>query len=572
MYVGRVLADRPYGFWSLDSASPFVDVSGNSHNATASGSYKYSNTLVAGGGRSLVVNSSYIPSFNFPLLVIGYEHRSWTWEVWFHPLQTDQSISILKHEAAELSYNGALLMFTMQFADATVALLEYEVLTREAMHIVVTHTANRVSMFVNGTLVASDEIEDTQNEAGYDIGTPSTSVTSGNGTTDQILIDSVAFYGFDLGPAKIRTHYAFGRDVSTMADVVVQNYGYYCEPSDATSNVYLQAAWDTDQDFNTSPLTDVIISGGLKPGIDDVGDPVPSSWVMPINMNAIDPTTVEYVRIGWVGVGVVEVELRTDGLTWIPVTNDKAIFVNEDVNEKIYELRVSFDGTDEDAEIGYLDFTCYRTNELRGSLLSRDVTYDGIVTIARTSNEPIEHNLKRGADISGGGRLYASPDQEASPINTKTIEVWANFLAASSFTIFDMRSVGNTGRPYLDWNGSGLVSQGIDKLYVNGVLVTIGSWAPTSPSSVLFTAVLTTADNYGSYFGSAYTGAANTNGQVESFAFYETESTATNILRMYNSYYGIVADVVDDASVININEVVDPYEIYSYPWSITGAG
>jgi len=572
MYVGKVLADRPYGFWSLDSASPFIDLSGNANNATASGSYKYSNTLVAGGGRSLVVNSAYSPSFSFPLLKKGYEIRPWTWELWFHPLQCDSTISLLDHEAASLTYNGAFLTFTLTFDDSTAVALEYEVLVREALHIVVTHTSNRVSLFVNGVLRDSSEIEDSQNLAGYDITTPSTSIISGSGTTDTILIDSVAFYGFDLSPAKINAHYSYGRDVAFYSDIVNQNLGFYFEPADPYANVYMSLYWDTDVDFNTSPLTDVRISEGLKPALDEAGLPIPSSWVMPINMNAIDSTPVDYVRIGWVGAGTVVVELRVNGSTWLPVTNDKALFVDDDVDQKVYELRVSFDGTDEDAVISYLDFVAYSTSVLRGSLISRQVTYEGIVTIARTTNEPIEHNLKRGADISGGGRINVTTDQEDSPINTKTIDVLANFDASAPFCIFDMRSLGNTGRPYLLWNGTDLDYQGIDKLYVNGVLVNAATWVPATNATHVYTIVLTSAANYASYFGSAYTGAFSTNGQIESFAFYETEPTAIHVLRMYNSYYGIVTDVIDDPASIVIDEDVNAYEAYSYAWSITGAG
>lgn len=572
MYVGRVLADRPYGFWSLDAASPFVDLSGNENNATATGTYKYSNTLVAGGGKSLVVNSAYTPSFEFPLLQVGYERRNWSWELWFHPLDSSSLIYLLEHEAATLSYNNGWLTFTIDFVDST-ALIEYEVLVREALYIVVTHTESRISLFVNGQLVGSSEITDAQNASGYDIVSPTNILLSGTASTDQILIDSVAVYGYDLSPAKVRTHFTFGRDTSTVSNVVMQNLGYYFEPNDLDADVYMKLAWDTDQDFNTSPLSDVTISNGLKPALDETGSPIPSSWVMPINMNAMDTTIVEYVRIGWVGRGTLEVELSTDGITWNPVTNDVAIaLASLDIKEAIFEIRISFDGTDEDATISYLDFTVYKTTAIRGSLNPRHVSYDGIVTIARVVNEPIEHNFKRGADISAGGRIYATPDEEADSKDIKTLDVWVNFDMSQPFGIFDMRSVGNTTRPYLSWNGTDLDHQGIDKLYVNGILVDPDTWTPTSNSSCLVTAVLATPSNYGVYFGSPYTGGFITNGQIESFAFYETEPSAAHVLRMYNSYYGIVTDVINDSSSVAILEDAIPYEVYAYPWSITGAG
>lgn len=569
MYISKILADKPFGVFSMDAASPFPDLSGNGNNATASGTFVSSNTLVAGGGKSTVVNSAYTPTFVFPLLKSGYETRAWTWETWFHPLKCNNSISILKH-AGSISgfyYDGQWLTFKLDYNSITIT-LEYEVIVREAMHIAVTHVQNRLSLYVNGINVDTVDVDDATLASGYKLSSVSSSIVAGQGTTDKILIDSVAFYGYDLSSDQVISHFGYGRDVLTLADIVNQQNGSYIEPNDTAADVFLYKAWDTDADFATSTLYDCSISNGITTRIDVDNNPVESTWNYVFNIDDVDPPTLNYLRVGWDGSssGFV-VELILDGDAPISVSNNVAIYLDAANHYSSIELKLTF--YDVGANVSYLDFVLYSTSVIKGSHLARSVDYSGIATIARTTNEPIEHNINRGIDLSAGGYLRIQSDLEASPVNTKTIDIWTRFTIDSAIMLLDLRTSSDTSLPYIYWSGTALSLQGIDKLYVNGQqIITPSSWVPLTDDSYLITVVFSTANNLELLIGADYLLNMSNNGQIESLALYDTEPTVIEILRMYNSYFGIVTDTIPESASIAVSEPTDAYNLYSYVWSI----
>ncbi len=560
MYAAKVLTDKPYSFWSLDNAD-LKDVAGNGHDAEIiEGAWRSANTLVAGGGKSTIVDGDTTIVFNWPLLSPGYENKAWTWELWFHPLDAEGGQILIHDSGMGLSFAGDYLTFTLDYEPAEAVWLQYEMPVREAMHIVIKHTESKVSMYVNSVLVDQKDISFTSF-----LSEPSNDIKSTAATGSEFLIDSVAFYGYDLSDFKINTHFQLGRLTSLFRDVVQQQAGTYIEFVDANSSLYMSKLWTTDADFATSPSYDCVISNGLKPV-----DGIDTTWVMPINMSSTIDKLIDYVRVGYRSAGAVVVEISVDGEDWLEVESDIALSLPDlNIKDAVWLIRVTLDGADEDCELTYLDFTVYSDSAINASIRSRAVSYSGVVTIARDINEPIEHNRKRGADLSQGGLIRIGTHTDGDVQNIKTVELWTSFDPAVKFTIVDART-GNTTRPYLAWTGSAWTQQGISKVYVNGTLVDLGTWVPSSNSSYLFTVVFATAGNYELVIGASYSGTYSDNGQVESVAYYDTEPSALKILRMYNSYFGIVTDRITDSTVVVVAENDPAFELYNYVWSVAG--
>lgn len=541
-FVYDALRDKPQGLWQMDDTSPFQDYSGYSRSATASGGTPLNYpALCYGATFAQIFTNTVTGQFSSNVFKQGYEKDPFTLMAWARPIEGtagEQQILGNSGQMDGLVWNGTTISFVTKFSTTGEARCSYDCQFLKNVFIVGTHTRDKNSLYINGILVDEQDITETQ-QADTFVATSSNLISGTTGTTKKIAVNGVGIYGNALTAESVARMFVQGRRRIT-GDTVVSVYkGTRYPLSQNMGDVFLDALWTTNEDWNNATKQSIIIQDDQLRPVLNAGTSIRGEWIDTIPLQT-DATSVYGVVIDWDGEGAT-VSASVDGTTWATATKGKNISVvpnGYNPQNKELNIKVVFPGgiVDDPAFVDNITVTGLKTG-IQPKIDGRTVTIANPASIKREF-VPMEMHDNWGVEIETGSITISTSD-EPNPVNPRTIGMWVKRTSATALT--------------LSFSG---------QAYVRGTAVTQAVATPVGEWSLVYFVM-----------GSAVTGAITISGSaiIGEITLFEDAKTTTQLAEMDKQYIGPVIQLVGDNSVIAMSEPATSAVLYAQEWSITGA-
>lgn len=574
-YIYQALRNGPIGLWSLD-ATPLVDSSGYGNDATYSGSPVTTLPIVAGGIAAQFLDTG--DQINYPvsnIMISGRETRAFSLEAWIKP--QNGSSTIIARDNSGLFIDGSNLVFSVEF-DSVIS-VEYNHLdSGNIYHVVGVYTISAIELYVNGSMVGFQNIDDDEISAGI----ADTTSTLKTLTTSTVVADSFAVYNYGLSSAVINEHYVYGTTYPEIENLSVSNGGKYYLISDENASVYQKLSFGDVDDWNIGLFDGNIaaVDGNLVNTFDETaGEWLTGTWTYQYSVDSDIGAGVilNGSRINWDSNVAITVETSTDDTVWTPVTNGSQIVGTQDLSSGyLIAVRITIPGTvTEQAVVDNLSIVFYTSKDILGSDTDLPAVFiDGLdITLADTTFEPASFNDNAGVLLLADNGFEIAEDPE-----------FGGYFAVEFTTKFDTSTASKTvllvdspsSAPSITSNGSGQwVFANLTALYVDGVSVA----SPFTISAGRWHHVVATfAESSDSVIvGNNAAGSAGYPMRVGYLALYSDAVTAGMADAIYDTWIGAAAIQIEEDEVPEISEYLYsdtgiPFRGYSFDWSITGAG
>lgn len=538
MYRYYVTKRSPVSLWMLDDTTPFQEHSGSGNAAVVSaGTPTKSVPLVSGASFSSVFNNANRARFDNKLFTVGHEDRIFVLEAWILPVpKSDTGIQkVLSHEGARndgITVDGKVIRFGTSYVNFGDAFCEFDMQEYGLAHVVGIHTPDENELWVNGERVASVSITEDQRADSFDIS--SDYLYAGETTsTQELALNAVAFYN-SLSGEDIRRNYEAGIATLGQDSIFTQYGGSPLYLSIGDGSVFIEEEWVTGADFESGMKNNVEYSPErIRPAYD--GDTsLAGDWTVSVPLDAQGDTSIYGVLISYT-VNDATVEASLDGSSWTDVESGELLSIipnGFDPTGEDLRVRVSFAGgvVDDPAYLDSLFIVGYRDNEVDNDMF-RTVTISHPAAL-RNDREPNLYRDDNGV-LLNGGTLTIGPDNSAEPEEAWALEVWVKVLSGTMTTNF-------TGTKFR--NGEAYTAP------------PVGEWS------------LIHINNGADFAGNITIQGDLIVGQVN---LYPEDVDAELIFKKYSG-----SDFVRyvDSDDVALSEAGTPTKVYTYDWSIDGAG
>lgn len=564
-YIYHVLKDGPIGLWSFDS-TPLNDSSGYGNDATYTGSPTTTRPIVAGGVAAQHVDSG--DTINYPVssvMIQGRETRGFSLEAWIKP--QSGTAAIIARNNSGLFLDGLVLRFSMEFTD--VISVEYNHLNSgEIYHVVGVYDGKSMILYVNGSAVASTEIDDEQISAGI----ADTTTTLKTTMSVSMVMDTPAVYNYGLDYVRVARHYNLGVVYPEVVNLSLNNGGKYYLFSDSSASVFETRDFGNTDDWNLGVFSGSVteVNGSLVNLFDETSEEwLTGTWTFQFSVDSDTGAGIELngSRITWYSTDTITVEYSTDDTTWTSVSNGGSIVGTQDLSSGYaIAVRVTVPTTTTaQAVVENLKIVLYTDKTIKGSDESLVATFTAplTVTLAEKSYQPASFNDNLGVLLPAGNGVSIPADTDFDPYTAVEMAVKVD-SSANSKTVLSVGSASITTNGTGQWTFTGLTA-----LYVNGVSVTspytlpAGKWHHILAVFSGATQPVTIGTDYPMRLGYV--------------ALYADDLTSTDADAIYDTWVGTAAIQLEDESTSNITEHVfsetsGPFRAYAYNWAITGAG
>jgi hypothetical protein len=271
-YIKRVLADRPLGFWNLDTTT---DLAGN-NNLTFNGdhdftdilplntsTYKNSNNTgytVVNGAKITSSSSISIPGQQkYHAFTSGAEKLTFGMEFWFS-LPPDSTYfgfqTLLTIEnVGQIFRSGDLIIFYI----AGAGFVKKQIKSLKSQNHIFAYYSNRtMGIFVNGvqgeslTLPQNFVFTHTYNQVSFTI--PGNYIEG-----DYIIYNSLAFYDKVLNEKELKSHIMWGLNDSKPQSYVKKISASGFDIQNTKDRTWFQQSFDTEKNWNSGVLNNVIV-------------------------------------------------------------------------------------------------------------------------------------------------------------------------------------------------------------------------------------------------------------------------------------------------------------------------
>ncbi|AXG66143.1 hypothetical protein SEA_ANNADREAMY_22 [Streptomyces phage Annadreamy] len=571
-YIYYALREGPIGLWSFDSL-PLNDSSGYGNNATYSGTPTTTRPIVAGGVAAQHVDAG--DTINYPIssiMIQGRESRSFSLEAWIKP--QSGTAALMVRDNSGLFLDDLVLRFTVDFG--TEISVEYNHLNAgEIYHVVATYDGQSILLFVNGQMVAGQNIDQTLILAGFDDTTTNLKTTM----SSSMVMDTPAVYNYALDVSAINRHYLYGTNYPEVVNLSTINGGKYYVFSDSATSIYESLSFGGEDSWNLGLMDTTVTSVDNR--LVNVYDETATEWLGGTwtYQFSVDPETGAGItlngsKITWNSSVPITVETSTDDTTWTPVSNSDSILgvVNLSTGYAI-SIRITLPNTvDEQAFVDNLDIVFYTSKTVLGSDESLPATFVNPLTvkIARDDYKPASFNDNAGVVLPAGSGLSIPADTDFDPYYA--VEATVKFDSSTP-----SKTVLSLGTASITSNGSGQWTfTGLSALYVDGTSVA----SPFTISSEKWhhvLAVLASPQTAFVYVGSDSGGASNYPMRVGYLALYASDISPSMADAIYDTWVGTSAIQIQEPDVSIIEEspfstTGVAFRAYTFDWSITGAG
>jgi hypothetical protein len=478
-YSLKVIKDYPIGFWMLDESSGTTasDISGCGNNATYVGS-PASNMLpiIPGGGSGTkITNTAYITvptskDFYGSSVSNGLGNKyssdnDFTLELWVSPSIQSSTLTTLFADTTDnigLYWEKGDVVFKVTDTEQIRWAVTY---SKKAMHLVGIYSVNSISLYIDGTQVATKTIDSnfkfTNTSLDLQIGP-----TSDAG--DFFVVDAPAVYRYGLNAASINRHYNDANYYIQPIHVVNPEEGVLFSCSDRANRIDfsytygVDATWDSFLDSNTYYDDKGKYIGFIPTSTSESKSSVITDFLfIPMESGFVDS------KIEWRNELGITVETSADGTTYSTCVNGESIPQYKKGSfgtSGLLYIKITMDTTDASKflpRLSYFSIRFYSQSRVYADNFNSYIESNNQFAIGSLNYSPLLRHYNNGIRPNSG---YGFNINTGLDINT--VEMFFTPKTTGANTLFYHAA---TGTKYA-WNGSGVVSKAsISKVYVNGV-------------------------------------------------------------------------------------------------------
>lgn len=574
-YIYYALKDGPIGLWSFDSI-PLNDASGYGNNATYTGTPNTTRPIVAGGVSAQLIDSG--DTINYPInsvMIQGRETRAFSLEAWIKP--QSGTAAVMARNNSGLFLDGLVLRFSAEFS-SLVSVTFNHLKAGNVYHVVGVYDGQSLSLYINGKVVASTEIDDDVVASGFTDTASVLKTTMGA----SMVVDTPAVYNYAIDSVAVNRHYLYGIQYPGVVNLSLINGGKYYIFSDEWSHVYDSVSFGDTDDWNLGLYSGNVssVDNRLVNLYDETAEHwLGGTWTYQYSVASDEGVglTLNGSRITWDTTDAITVEVSEDDTTWTTVNNGGQIVATQSLSAG-YAIAVRItvpDTTVAQAVISNLKIVFYTDKTVKGSDEALPTTFvDALaVTLSENSYAPASFNDNAGVILPANNGFTIAADTD-----------FGGYFAVEMTVKFDTSTINKTvmvvdtpsANPTITSNGSGQwVFSNLTALYIDGVAVTspfsidAGRWhhvLAVFPESLAQVVV-----------GNNVAHSAGYPMRVGYLALYSDTITATMADAIFDTWVGTAAIRVVDEDTSNIHEhsfteTTSPFRAYAFDWSITGAG
>lgn len=537
------LRDRGVSYSAL-SGLPVYDYSGNAYDGYAiNASSSELMPLIAGGVRGTKVLSDTLVNFNVPGIANSfYADNSFSIEAWVVlPEYSASEVSIVADatNSIGLFYKNGNLIFKVGLNSA-----EYKVSNTESIYVVGQFSTNKISLYINGSLVNFTSLDKYRFE--------NTSVNFRSGpSSNNFVIDSVAFYKFNLSDAQIIKHYRNGIKEIKYSQIVNNDGGYLFSMNTAMMKPVISYSYPKSRSWKN------FINENVNMSVDEAylyfDSSLSGSFTFTDSIIIPDTLGITSSQIYWESdTDGISVKASIDGTTWEDCINGSPLpFFNKNDNQiaPVLYIQASMSSSDTSKYLPILksihvdffknkDFYC----DNFGYYISSDHDY----SLPRSNSTILSYNKNNGLRMYDGHGFTINSD-----LSTRTIELiftpdgGQNVLFSAPSKIYE-------------WDNSGVISKtGVSSVYVNGIDRTSATnisefFSIGLPHYVVIT--LSTAAATSLKFNQNQTDTkSGGNNMYNNLSIYPTAFTQYDVARHYQLYTDNIINTVSD-SLMTVSE------------------
>ena len=567
-YYLSVIKDNPSGFWKLDEISGTVayDSSGCGNHGSYMGSVLNTSMPIVSGGSSAtkITDSDYLEfsvtkDFSGVGGIGGFgtvktSDNDFSLEVWFHPKNLTTLTPILADSSGlGIYWDNGNIVFKLENQE-----IYYSVPNpNRSLHVVAVYSVKSMSLYLNGTLVASKSISK--------INFTNESLLFSCGPTDinkHFIVDAPAIYRYSLSPNKILNHY--NNFISnTESNIVLPDSGEIFKASEMYQNInttisfpaLLDWQYHTDDNILYREYTNSLY---LSPS-SNYGE-----FIKVISL----PHWKNFVssKLEMLASNGVSIHISTDNQsTWQECENGKALpGFSQGSNfssSKVIAIKVKFESNDSEKyvpELYYIKIHFYDDKKLSahggGSIISTSQPNLGSsweISISNSNTNILLRESDNGI-ITSDSAFYVDTLKDI-----QSLEMIFSPKSLSSGYLFYNKTGGTES--YISWSANGTITKSnISGLYINGQDITSETNIEEylyidEPNYIL---IKTSSEITGEIWLNGKQDGGNRSGVLDdnmyqNIAIYE--SSSIDHLKHYNLYIG--KDVIEaNDSVIEITE------------------
>jgi hypothetical protein len=478
-YQLKVIKDYPTLFLPLDESSgtTAADISGCGNNATYVGS-PAANMLpiIPGGGSGTkITNTAYITvptSKDFYGSTVsnglGNKYSSdndFTLELWVSPsIQTSTPTTLFADTTDNIGlyWEKGDVVFKVTDTEQIRWAVTY---SKKAMHLVGIYSVNSISLYIDGTQVATKTIDPNFKFA-------NTSLDLQIGPTsdagDSFVVDAPAVYRYGLNAASINRHYNDANYYIQPIHVVTPEEGVLFSCSDRTNKIDfsytygVDATWDSFIDSNTYYDDKGKYIGFIPTATSEAKSFIIEDFLfVPMESGFLDS------KIEWRNELGVIVETSVDGTNYSACVNGESIpqYKNGSFNTSgLLYIKITMATTDASKflpRLSYFSIRFYSQTKFYADNFNSYIESNNQFAIGSLNYSPLLRHYNNGIRPNSGYGFNIN-----TGLNINTVEMFFTPKTTGANTLFYHAA---SGTKYA-WNGSGVVSKAsISKVYVNGV-------------------------------------------------------------------------------------------------------
>jgi len=537
------LRDRGVSYSAL-SGLPVYDYSGNAYDGYAiNASSSELMPLIAGGVRGTKVLSDTLVNFNVPGIANSfYADNSFSIEAWVVlPEYSASEVSIVADatNSIGLFYKNGNLIFKVGLNSA-----EYKVSNKESIYVVGQFSTNKISLYINGSLVNFTSLDKYRFE--------NTSVNFRSGPSlNNFIIDSVAFYKFNLSDAQIIKHYRNGIKEIKYSQIVSNDGGYLFSMNTAMMKPVMIYSYPKSRSWKN------FINENVNMSVDEAylyfDSSLSGSFTFTDSIIIPDTLGITSSQIYWESdTDGISVKASIDGTTWEDCINGSPLpFFNKNDNQiaPVLYIQASMSSSDTSKYLPILksihvdffknkDFYC----DNFGYYISSDYDY----SLPRSNSTILSYNKNNGLRMYNGHGFTINSD-----LSTRTIELiftpdgGQNVLFSAPSKIYE-------------WDNLGVISKtGVSSVYVNGIDRTSATnisefFSIGLPHYVVITLSTNAATSLKFNQNQADTKSGGNN-MYNNLSIYPTAFTQYDVARHYQLYTDNIINTVSD-SLMTVSE------------------
>jgi hypothetical protein len=528
------------------SGLPIKDYSGNAMEGYAIDASSMEVLPIVGAGvRGTEINEN----VDLALKALGIAtykspDNPFAFEIWFSPDVSDNEEYLILGDATNnigLFYKNENVIFKCTEQET----VWYKVSKNQVMHIVGIFSKDKMSLYINGSLVSEKFI--TQ---GFKFTNESITIKIGPANTGKrFLVDSAAIYNYEIEDTKILSHYLVGYKETKYSQIVYSKDGTLF----SLNSVFIKP--DVSYRYPGLKSLDVIVSGDAyynstykRIQFAQTALPETKTFVFEERLYVPNPERIVSSRISYgQDVDNILVEARVPGQEWKVCKNNSVLPYynkNENLVGPILDIRVTMTTLDSSFDLPYFDkleIDLYSDKDFYSDNGGGKVYSDYDYSLGYYNYPVRMQNRYNGLSMTSGHGFSVD-----LPIQPRTIEMFftpregKNVLFSSNAASFS-------------WTNAGAITKsGISAIYINGINRTtstnVSDFFLSGVSHhilIVLSAVATGIKLNQNQSGSEY-GGSNT---YSNLAFYETPFTAPEALKNYKLYCSENSFTVQDPGI-----------------------